>query len=216
MNDSMDRSAETPVSAMRVARRALILSAVVCRGSIDSSAGQPEAESLHKRILDWLTTLSLWDDVELREERALRAALGTLDEKEVIRITWYAEGLAVLAWALNRLDLPQHDEKVDAYAVADSVSFLSEDAADVIGAASLRSPAGLNACQELLYAIHSKRTREKWGRAVCPAATRWWPTITKRPRSPAPKPATASAARSAHDDRRPGPTAPRWSKRGRS
>jgi hypothetical protein len=157
MKDATDQSAaETPVGATRVARRSLILAAVVCRGSIDAGAGQPEAESLHNRIPEWLTELDLWDEVEPSEEKILHTPLGGLAANDVIRATWYAEGLAVLAWALNRLELPRHDEKVDPYAVTDSLWFLSEDAAEVISTARLRSPIELEACRELLYAIHCR------------------------------------------------------------
>jgi len=157
MNDTTDQSAaDRPVNATRVARRALVLAAVVCRGSIERDAGQPGAESVRNRVLDWLTALNLWDEVEPWEEKVLRAGMGTLEAKEVIGSTWYAEGLAVLAWTLNRLDLPRHDEKVDPYAVADSLWFLSEDAAEVIRTATLRSEVELKACRELLYAIHCR------------------------------------------------------------
>jgi hypothetical protein len=157
MNDAPDQSAaQRLVGATRVARRSLILAAVVCRGSIDSGAGQPEAESLRQRILDWLTGLNLWDEVEPGEREILYAPLGKLEAKQVIRTTWYAEGLAILAWALNRLGLPRHDEKVDPYAVTDSLWFLSEDAAEVISTARLRSVTELEACRELLYAIHCR------------------------------------------------------------
>lgn len=156
MNDMADQCVDRPVEATRVARRALVLAAVVCRGSIDRDAGQPEAESVRNRVLDWLTRLGLWDEVEPWEENVLRADIGKLEAKEVIQSTWYAEGLAVLAWALNRLDLPRHDEKVDPYAVTDSLWFLSEGAADVIRTARLRSELELKACRELLYAIHCR------------------------------------------------------------
>jgi hypothetical protein len=90
-----------PVIAVHVARRSLVLAAVVCRGSIESGAGQPEADAVYIRILDWLTKLSLWNEVEPSEKEILRTPLGLLEQKDVIRATWYVEGLAVLTWALN-------------------------------------------------------------------------------------------------------------------
>ncbi len=155
MQDARDESAPLfSVEPGGVARRALILAAAVCRGSIDSGAGQPDAESLRNRILEWLTTLGLWSAVEPGEEKLLRAPLGTLAVKDVIRSTWYAEGLAVLSWALDRLALPQHDVKSDSYALTDSVCFLRQDAADVVDRARLRTPAELGAYRELVYAVH--------------------------------------------------------------
>src|SRR5437879_5567031 len=98
------------MSANRVVRRALILAALVCRGSIDSSAGQAEAESLHTRILDWVRLLGLQDELEPGEQGILYAPLGKLGQREVVEVTWSVEGLAVLAWALNLFGLPRHDE----------------------------------------------------------------------------------------------------------
>jgi hypothetical protein len=129
---------------------------MVCRGAIESGAGQPEADSLHDRTLAWLTKMSLWDEVESGEEKILHAPLGKLEMKDVIRATWYVEGVAVLAWDLNLVEFPRHDEKVDPYAVADSVWFLSEDAGDLVRTARLRNPTELEACEELLYAIHAR------------------------------------------------------------
>jgi hypothetical protein len=157
MKDRTQRfGTKEPISASRVARRSLILAAVVCRGAIDSGAGQPEAECLQKRILGWLTGSDLWGEVEPSEEEILRTPLGRLETKDVIRATWYAEGLAILAWALDRLGFPRHDQKVDPYAVTDAAGFLGEEAAEVISTAKLRNRAELGACRELLYAIHAR------------------------------------------------------------
>jgi len=151
-----DPISETPVDATRVARRSLVLAAMVCRGAIESGAGQPEADTLHNRTLEWLTKLDLWDEVESSEEKILHTPLGELEQKDVIRATWYVEGLAILAWALNQFDLPRHDEKVDPYSVADAVWFLSEDADELIRTARLRNLTELEACRELLYAVHAR------------------------------------------------------------
>src|SRR5579871_5870759 len=141
------------VSATCVARRALILAAVVCCGDINRSKARSE-EDLRQRVLEWLTRLELWNEVEPDEEKILRAPLGTLEKEDVVRATWYVEGLAILAWALNRLEFPCHDTKVDPYDVADSVWFLNEGAEEVIRTARLRDQTELEACDALLYAIH--------------------------------------------------------------
>lgn len=146
-----------PLDSKQVLRRAFAMSALVCRGSIENGAGHPEAESLHKRILEWLTRMGLWDQVEPSEAKMLHSPLGQLATQEGIRATWYAEGLAVLAWASNRLDrLPNHDEKVDPFAVTDSLFFLSDDAAEMMSKARLRRSTELEAFRELLYAIHAR------------------------------------------------------------
>jgi hypothetical protein len=147
---------ETSMDAIRVARRSLVLAAVVCRASIERNAGHPEAASLHNRILEWLTKLDLWDAVESSEEKILHTSLGKLEQQDVLRATWYVEGLAILAWTLKQFEFPRHDQEVDPVEVADAVWFLSEDAEELIRTARLRDPTELEACRELLYAIHSR------------------------------------------------------------
>ncbi len=144
------------MTATRTARRSLVLAAVVCRASIEMNAADPEAEALHVRVIDWLTHLNLWDEVEPDEQVLLRSLLGQLNSSSVIQASWFVEGLAVLAWALRLLDFPQFGEQVDLYAVTDAVWFLDDAAQDVVASAELRGPAELDACRELLYAVHSR------------------------------------------------------------
>lgn len=157
MLHSAERYTEvTPVSAARAARRALVMSALVCRGSIEGGAGHSEAESLYSNVLSWLARLKLEADLEPFECEVLNRPLGTLDSTQVIRATWAVEGLAVLAWALNHLDFPEYDDKVDPYTVTESLCFLSEGAAELVQSARLRTTAELEAYRELMYAIHCR------------------------------------------------------------
>src|SRR5690242_19762563 len=119
---------DMPFVIARVARRALIMAAVVCRGSLESYADQPDAEPLHARILEWLNQTDLWKEAEPSEENLLHASLGNLHQEEVIRATWYVEGLAILAWALKQREFPRHDQQVDPPEVAESVGLLSGEA----------------------------------------------------------------------------------------
>jgi len=152
--------------APRIVRRSLVLAAVVCRGNIESRVGQPEAEDVHRRLLEWLTALDLWQYVEPDEKTLLQAPLGELGQNEVIQATWQAEGLAILAWAWKEFEFPRHDQKVDPYAVAEAVWFLNADAGEEIHSARLRSAPRRRAARELLYAIHVRlrqyiRSRER-------------------------------------------------------
>jgi len=145
-----------PRTAAQTARRSLVLSAVVCRCSLESDAAEPDAKAVHLRVLDWLAALDLWQEAEQSEAAMLCAPLGTLETGVVLRSGWHAEGIAVLAWALNLIGFPKHDEQVDIYAVADAVWFLDRKATEVVAAAKLRSPSELEASRELLYAIHAR------------------------------------------------------------
>jgi hypothetical protein len=165
-NTLYESKSGAPVDVTRVARRSLVLAAIVCRGDIERGAGQPNADALYNRLIEWLTKFDLWSEVEPSEAKILQTPIGKLERKEVIRATWFVEGLAVLAWALKQTEFPRHDVKVDPYVVADSVWFLSDDAEELICTAILRNLVELTACQELLYGIHTRlrdfiRNRER-------------------------------------------------------
>ena len=147
-----------PKSAVQVARRSMVLASLVCRGFMDEKKNRYKAKSLHKRLLEWLTVMNLWEELEPAEEIVIRASLGELSEKEVISCTWYSEGLMVLSWALRRFELHRHDLQIDAFEVADSVCFLWDDADECIQVAQLRNSEELQAYRELCYAIHSRLT----------------------------------------------------------
>jgi hypothetical protein len=133
-----------------------VLAATACRGHLDSSPADPEARSLHARLTEWVSSVGIEDELEPREETLLRASLGELTRQQRLDATWAVEGLAVLAWALGQWTFPKHDEKVDPYEVTDAVGFLADHTAELATTASLRSRDELEACRELLYAIHCR------------------------------------------------------------
>ncbi|OYV75198.1 MAG: hypothetical protein B7Z74_01355 [Deltaproteobacteria bacterium 21-66-5] len=129
---------------------------MVCRGSIESGAGQNQAESLHDRIRAWVTRCGLDTEFEPRESEMLRAPLGTLEANQVNVATWEVEGLAILVWALGLSGLPPHDERVDPFEVTDRVWFLHDEAAEMMLDVELRAATELRAYRELVYAIHCR------------------------------------------------------------
>jgi hypothetical protein len=145
-----------PPGPMQVAQRALIQCAVVCRGSLELGASDPDVRETFERLRAWLEDIGIAVDMEPIEARLLNAPLGSLSRQQVIDATWAAEGLTILAWALRRFDLPRHDAKADPFALATSLRFLEEDARIVVDAANLRSIEELRACREVFYAIHCR------------------------------------------------------------
>jgi uncharacterized protein DUF4272 len=142
--------------AGRVARRALILSALVCRGYVEADPANPEALSLNDRITEWLARLDLEDEIEPLEAAVLSPPPGAVPAQVALSVTRQAEGLAILAWALGLFPLPRHDQKVDAYEVTDALYFLGEDDADLVATAKLRTEADIDACREVMYAVHCR------------------------------------------------------------
>ena len=132
-NDTDERGTDTeeprPPSARRVVARATVLSALVYRSFLDHYADNPDGNELRSRLLDWLVATGLIWELEQEERKLLATPLGRAEDQAIIDAEWRTEGLAVLAWALGRFELPPHDERVRNYLVAtDAVGFLGDKA----------------------------------------------------------------------------------------
>jgi len=152
---SDDDSAEDeliPPAPSRVAARALALSAVTCRGFVEQEAEQ--ARSFWLRAREWFLSLGIDDEFEARERRTIDTPLGGLERQAQIDATWLSEGMAVLAWALGRSELPPYDSPVVAGDVANSLGFLCSLEETVLARPSLRPLSELEACREEIFAIH--------------------------------------------------------------
>ena len=82
-----------PPGSVAVARRALILSGVVCRAFLEDSKDEKGRLELVGDIHDWFDTLDLWPHLEAEEEEILRVELGKMPSGLHTRATWYSEGL---------------------------------------------------------------------------------------------------------------------------
>lgn len=144
-----------PPSPRRVAARALVLCAVVCRGFIEQEAATQETEALRRRILDWLGRLELLPEAEPQELAMLRAPLGRLPPQEAVDAGWRCEGLAVLAWALQVLPLPGYDQEVEPKAATEALGFLwEEEAGELLAAPNLRAAPEIERLGKQLFALH--------------------------------------------------------------
>ena len=144
----------TPPAPQRVAARALVLCAVVCRGFIEQEPKSRDNESLRRRVLDWLDGLTLLPEAEPGELTLLRAPLGTLPPQAAVDAGWRCEGLAVLAWALQLLPLPGYEQEVEPKVVTEALGFLwPEEAGELLAAPSLRPIAELERVDRQLFAL---------------------------------------------------------------
>lgn len=144
-----------PPSATRVARRALVLSAIVWRASLEQEKGRRRAAQLQAHLLAWLERHELELELEEHEHELLVAPLGSLTRQRAIDASWRSEGLAVLGWALDASELPPHDEQADPQAVAVALGFLEDDEPPrALEAPRLREPEELGAMARRLQALH--------------------------------------------------------------
>jgi hypothetical protein len=129
-----------PPSALTVARRALILATVSCRGFVDNDkANESGASGPAKKSKDWLFALGLDEGLSDWECKILSAEFGQLQERDRINASWLAEGLVILAWALGRVSLPAFDTQCDPSAIANALGFLQPESETVLAKPSLRS-----------------------------------------------------------------------------
>lgn len=154
MTDPEEEFSLTPPSEERVQRRAWALSCVVCRAFMESFDDAAEAATLQSRILSWIDAIDLRSEFEPSEITMIEADIGVLSPQDVANGSWRSEGLAVLAWALARNELPAHDVMVDPSAAANSVLFLAEDALDRRHELRLRSADELAKLSAVQLALH--------------------------------------------------------------
>jgi hypothetical protein len=144
--------AQKPPRARRVAARALALAGFVARAVLDSPGAvlsTPAAPGAGP--VEWLEAAGAAGELEPAERAFLRLPTGRAGRQAVDEALWRVEGLAVLAWALNRFEVPAHDEPVDIRSVLASVAQGDPDAARNL----LRSSA-LRATSEIdRYATHA-------------------------------------------------------------
>jgi hypothetical protein len=155
-----------PPSALRVARRALVLAGLSCRGLIEADAGDAGAEQLRISVRDWWDAVGAVDESEADELRILETPLGALEQREALNAGWRSEGLAVLSWALGATPLPAFWQQCAPSEIANTLGFLQPSEETVAAAASLRSAAEIEHWADTYLTVHW-RLRE-FGRGAVP------------------------------------------------
>ena len=143
-----------PPSPERVARRALALAAVGSRALIESDWFWRRS-SQHRKLLVWVEDVGIGDELEPDEWSVLQRVPGRLNPQNHINAMWRLEGLAVLAWALGRFELPPQDQLVIPKKLLRSVGYGDADEARALLASpQLRSADELARMSTILLAIH--------------------------------------------------------------
>ena len=87
---------DIPPSAQRVAARALVLSAIVCRSAIEGDAGNEQAEAFRQSVLGWLHESRVAGEMESAELAVLQCDLGGLTDRQRIDASWKKKNLIIL------------------------------------------------------------------------------------------------------------------------
>lgn len=146
-----------PPSPERIARRACALAAVTGRALLEQEdfKQDPGIEETRRAILLWVEEIGIGEELEPDEWKVLQLPLGRLPGQDLINATWRLEGLGVLAWALNRFEVPPHDELVNPGKLLPSVGILRGDRAmALLAEPALRPMEDLERMSGRLLGIH--------------------------------------------------------------
>jgi hypothetical protein len=143
-----------PPDASRVAARALVLSAVCCRALIERDAHDPGAEELRQKVVGWLDSIGVAEELEPAETSLLSTPLGKLDQKTTKDAGWKSEGMVVLAWALNYAELPPLHSECEPSNIANKMGFLDELANTPLRSPHLRERQEIEAWADTYLTLH--------------------------------------------------------------
>jgi len=151
--DPRGRQAPSPG---RIAARALTLCAVIARAYLEEAATDAHTEQLRKEMLAWLKGLDLMDELTQLERKLMDRPVGRLSPREQADASWLCEGLAVLAWALGRFELPHPDSEIDPRRVVESLGFLTDGAQALLTLPLLRPEDELATAEARLVLVRER------------------------------------------------------------
>ena len=143
LEDSQDEHVDQVRSADEVARRCIILYAVL-------AAGHDEPRD---QLVAWLGREGLWQAVSLKESEFLLSESPTREQR--IHATWRAEALFPLLWSLGLIDeLPIPQQLCDVQLIRSVLPPLLASVGEFISTAQLRSDSEIHDANEEIYQIH--------------------------------------------------------------
>jgi hypothetical protein len=145
-----------PPTPCRVAKRALALTAVAARATLEFDAPQlDDPETQRRRLIDWIESLDIGDEFEPEEWKVLQRPVGNIEQQDHLNAMWRVEGLAVLAWAIRRHELPPDDELVVPADLYQAMGiFDARTGHELLASAELRPADELSAMQTHLLMLH--------------------------------------------------------------
>ncbi len=141
--DSQDEQVDKIRSADEVARRCIVLYAVLAAGH-----GEPRDE-----LVAWLRREGLWQAVSPKESEVLLCESPTQQQRA--NATWRAEALFPLLWSLGLIaELPSPQQLCDVQVIRSVLPPLFAPVAEFISSAGLRSDSEIHDASEEIYQIH--------------------------------------------------------------
>lgn len=166
----------------RLAARAVLSCALAMRADLEAHEDREAAAALMRATREWLAREGFASEADPEERAALEAAPGTLGEAAREQCAARAEAAAVLAWALQRANLPGFDIDADATAVATALNLLRPAGRDLATHSRLRERDAMMSLLDALGAVHwrvlehTRRPQARVSMQRFAAATHRWPS----------------------------------------
>jgi Domain of unknown function (DUF4272) len=128
---------------------------LACRAMIDGDP-DPSALEMAGKILPLTQEAGVFKTYEPAEVRLLQAPWGSLPRPARVALGWAVEGVAVMAWALGKAQLPPFDIRCEGAPVGSALGLFQHESPEALRDATLRDPAEIEA-HALTYEILSWR-----------------------------------------------------------
>jgi len=138
----------------QIAKRAIILGAIVVRFSFEVTS-QPSAAELFQRILPWLTEIGCGDEIDPIEREELETPIGQLSESQMIDVSWAGDAAAVFCWMLKLHEELEQTKGTNLGALPWLLGILKPEALDIIRSAELRDLSEIEAACRQFVLIRS-------------------------------------------------------------
>jgi hypothetical protein len=144
-----------PPSAERIHKRALALAYLACRAMIDGDPN-PSAPKMAEAIRTFVAGVRLEDVLEPAESRLVNAPFGAFREFEREETSWTVEGVAVLAWAIGKTELPPYWCNCNGATVSVALGMFRPETRETLGESRLRDANEIEMCA-LSYLVLNQR-----------------------------------------------------------
>ena len=142
MDDEEIGIEDTPRKAEEIARRALVLSAVM-----SVAFGSPADQ-----IISWLKNEDLWKEITPNELDFLN---NPSDKRRKVKFSWKVETLVALLWSINKVrKLPKLTSQCDTGPLKKAIVWPPEPTAEYISSSKLRSEKEISKEYEKVYQAH--------------------------------------------------------------
>lgn len=127
-------------TAAQVARRAVAMTALAFRASMEVT-DHPRSAELSHEIPRWLERIGVASELMPYEQDLLNTPYGGLDSSQSREANWSGEGAWVLAWAIGLVERPAECEWADYHALFERLRIMRPEVREVLAHAAARPAA---------------------------------------------------------------------------